>query len=361
MEVDLGAVVRGPLEVTVDADGMTRVRDNFRVAAPVGGRLQRITLREGDRVESDAILARIEAAPLDPRSASEARARLSAAQAGTQEVGARVAQTRAALDQAERAAARIGVLAAAGAVSLQARELADLDRETAQREHAAARSRLAAAQSELDAARRGLALADLGSTQQNVVTVRAPSGGRVLRVYEPSERVIPPGTPLVDIAEAGRLEIVVDVLSTDAVRIRPGATMHVVNWGGADTLRARVRLVEPSGFTKVSALGVEEQRVRVIADLVDSAPGIGDGYRVEARIVTWTSPEVVKVPTASIFRVGEGWGVFVVMGGRARLRRIEIGERGAEEAEVCAGLIASDVVVLFPPDGLEDGTRVRAR
>ena len=361
VEVDLGAVVRGPLEVTVDADGVTRVRDYFRVSAPVGGRLQRITIREGDRVEANAVLAWIQAAPLDPRAASEARARLSAAQAGLEAARSQVAQTSAAFDQAEKTAARMGVMAAAGAISREARERADLARETARREHEVARSRLTAATSELSAAQRGLGLADSGSTRGGEVAVRSPSAGRVLRVHEQSEHVIPAGTPLIDLGEAGRLEIVVEVLSTDAVRIRAGAPMHIVDWGGAGALRARVRLVEPSGFTKLSALGVEEQRVRVIADLLDPPSGIGDAYRVESRIVTWASPDVVKVPTAALVRTGQGWDVFVVEEGRVQLKRIEIGERGAEEAEVRAGLAVGDIVALYPPDRLENGTRVKAR
>lgn len=187
--------------------------------------------------------------------------------------------------------------------------------------------------------------------------VRAPVTGRVLRVLEESERVVAAGAPLMELSNTSKVEIVADVLSTDAVKIRPGARVDVVGWGGDEPLRARVRLVEPSAFTKVSALGVEEQRVNVVADFVDSAASLGDGYRVEARFVIWEG-DVLKVPAGALFRRGENWSVFRIEGGRAACREVETGERNESEVEIKGGLSEGDEVVVHPSNDIEDGARV---
>jgi HlyD family secretion protein len=360
LEVEVGTAVRGPLETTVDAEGVTRVRDRYQVAAPVSGRLERITLREGDAVAAGAVLARITPVPLDPQAAAQARARLSAALAGQQEVEARVAQIGAAFEQAQRSTARIREVATAGGMSVDAVERAELELASSAREFQAAQSWVRATAAEVAAARAALLEVDPArSSGRAVAEVRSPSAGRVLRVHQQSERIVPAGTPLVEVADAAGLEVVVDVLSTDAVRIQPGATMRVVEWGGEDALEGRVRLVEPAGFTKVSTLGVEEQRVNVIADLLQPPAALGDGYRVEARIVTWAGADVVKVPNSALFRTGTEWSVFVAEDGRARLRPVRVGHRGAAEAEVVEGLRAGEAVILFPSDRIRDGARVR--
>jgi HlyD family secretion protein len=359
--VDTGEIVRGPLETTVDAEGVTRVRDRFRVAAPVTGRLERIAVREGDAVAAGAVVARLAPVPLDPQAAEAARARAAAAAAALQEAEVRTAQSREALAQAERSTARIREVADAGGVSVEGVERAELQLAVARRDFQAAGSRARAAAAELAAARAALLDADPGASGGRAVqTVRAPAGGRILRIHEPNERVLPAGTPLLEIGDAAGLEVVVDVLSTDAVRIQPGATMRLVEWGGDGDLVGLVRLVEPAGFTKVSTLGVEEQRVNVIGDLAAAPAALGDGYRVEARIVTWEAADVLKVPTSALLRSGEGWSVFVVDGGRARLRPLRIGHRGNAEAEVVEGLEAGERVVLFPSDRVSDGARVTA-
>jgi HlyD family secretion protein len=190
--------------------------------------------------------------------------------------------------------------------------------------------------------------------------VLSPINGRVLRVLEESQRIVPAGLPLLVVGDPSRLEIVVDVLSTDAVRIRPGATLFVEDWGGEQALEARVRRVEPSGFTKTSALGVEEQRVNVIADLLEPAPGLGDGYRVEARIVVWEADNVLRVPASALFRQGQRWSVFVLDAGRARLRAVDVGERGTLQVQVLGGLSEGERVVVHPSDRVADGVRVEA-
>jgi HlyD family secretion protein len=190
------------------------------------------------------------------------------------------------------------------------------------------------------------------------VAVRSPVAGRILRITEKSERVVAAGAPLLTLGDPQKLEIVVDVLSQDAVKVRPGMDMLIEGWGGGRTLHARVRTVEPYAFTKVSALGVEEQRVNIVGDFVDPPGPLGDGYRVEARIVAWRADQVLKVPVSALFRQGEAWAVFVVEGGRARLRMVEPGQRGAQEAEIRSGLREGETVVRHPANELKDGARV---
>ncbi len=353
--VEVGEVVRGPLETVIETDGTTRVVDRYTITAPVSGRLARIDLREGDIISPGEVVARLSRVPLDPNTRSEAEARLVGAQAALRETEARLDQTRGAMEQAALRAERMRNLAEAGGVSQEAMEMAVLESRTAEREHAAARSRMDAVLAEIGAARAAL-MAGGGES----VAVRSPEAGRLLRIHDPSERVVAAGTPLMDIGETRRLEVVAEVLSNDAVRIPPGARMRVAGWGG-DELGATVRLVEPGAFTKISALGVEEQRVRVVGDLLSPPAALGDGYRIEARIVTWSADDVVKVPASALFRTGDDWSVFVIEGGRAHLREVLLGERTPREAEVVDGLQPGDAVILYPSERVEDGTRVRAQ
>jgi HlyD family secretion protein len=368
--VEVGSVTRGPLQLTVDEEGETRVRQRFVVAAPAEGRLLRITLDEGDAIAVGEVVAHIVPAPLDPRAIAAAEARLAAAEDARRGAEARAALADAALAQAERDLTRAERLREAGARSDEEFERARLARTRAQREREAARFAVAAADHEADAAR--AVLMSARSPQANRVSpddpcagpgacidVRTPVAGHVLRVHEESERIVLAGTPLLDVGDPTAIEIVVDVLSADAVKIRPGAELWVEDWGGETPLRATVRRVEPSGFTKVSALGVEEQRVNVIGDFVDPPDGLGDGYRIEARIVVWQSEDVLRVPSSALFRRGEGWAVFVLDGAVARRREVEIGARGPFAAEVKSGLEEGEPVVLHPSDRLADGVRVK--
>jgi HlyD family secretion protein len=362
VRVELGDVARGPLEVTVDEEGRTRVRNRYVIAAPVSGGLERITLDEGDAVAAGDVVARVSPAPLDPRTTAQAEARLDAAIALRGEARARVGQARAALAQAQRDLQRARTLAAAGTVSDQELEQAELAHASRAEELHGAREAEDAASHEVEAAQAALLAAGgregrLGA-QDAFVAVRSPAAGHVLRVFEESQRVVAVGTPLLEVGDPSDLEIVIDVLSADAVRIRPGDAMRLVAWGGEGVLQARVRRVEPSGFTKLSALGVEEQRVNVIGDFVDPPGPLGDGYRLEARIVVWRSDDVLRVPASALFRRGEAWHVFAVEDGRARLRALEIGQRGVEAAEVLGGIEPGVRVVLHPTDRVADGVRV---
>ncbi|HEX7242163.1 MAG TPA: efflux RND transporter periplasmic adaptor subunit [Longimicrobiaceae bacterium] len=361
VEVETARVTRGPLRATVDEDGITRVADRYVVAAPVSGRVERIGVREGDAVAAGAVLARIASAPVDPRTARQAEARLAAAAALRREAEARLGEAGAGLAQARRDAARARTLAAAGALSESAKEAAELAAATRAREVEAAAARVRSAAAEIDAARAALADADPAGEPSVVVEVRAPAAGRVLRVPERSARPVAAGTPLVELGDADVLEVVVDVLSANAVGVRPGAAVEIAEWGGEGVLRGEVRRVEPSAFTRVSALGVEEQRVNVIAGLAGRPGGLGDGFRVEARIVTWEAPSVLRLPSGALFREGAGWGVFVVEDGRVRKRVVRIGHRGGDGVEVLGGVREGESVVLFPSDQLREGVRARAR
>lgn len=366
VRVEVARIERGLLRVTIDAEGKTRVRDRFVVAAPVAGRLARIELRRGNTVERGAVVARIDPlpmAPLDPRQLAEARARVAAAEQLKNEAGSVVEHARADCEQARREFARAEKLIETGDVSRQEFERARNAEQTCRQQVDAAQFRSAAAASDVEVAKAALiAVQQAGQSGQSektaTVLVRAPVAGRVLRVPEESERVVTAGTPLLELSNTS-LEIVIDVLSTDAVKVKPGAEVLVEGWGGEQALQARVRLIEPSGFTKVSALGVEEQRVNVVADFVGDPGPLGDGYRVEARLVIWEADSVLRAPASALYRKGQGWGVFVVENGQARERQVEIGHRTAFEVEVLRGIDKDAEVILHPNNQIADGALIK--
>ena len=365
IEVDVVQVTRGPMEVTIDEEGETRVRERFVVSAPVSGRLQRIELEPGDPVVSGkTIVARLQpaAAPLiDPRSQAELGAAIEAARAAVG--GARAERQRAAAEtaRAQSSLTRLESLAKAGAISGDELEAAQTMVKTGNEAVRAAEYNVARAERELELARARLTPSKSGGRPTDVV---APVTGVVLKRLRQSESVVPVGDPLLEIGDPNSLEIVADLLSTDAVRITPGDTVRVEQWGGDTPLEARVRRIEPSGFMKVSALGVEEQRVNVIVDFVDApaaARQLGDGFRVEVRVVTWRDQAALKVPTGSLFRRGETWAVFLVENGRARLQTVELGQRNDREGQILKGVSEGQTVILHPPDTLTDNVRVRVR
>ncbi len=358
-EVEGAAALRGPMQVSVDQEAEVRVHDRYVVAAPVAGRLRRVDLHDGDPVSAGQVLALLAPAPLDPRARAEAVARVDAARALLRAAEQTVQQALAARDQARRDSDRATRLSEERFVAAEVAERARTAAASAEAAASAAAARQAAASSELAAARAAL-LALPGHGAGATVRLTAPVAGRVLRVMEKSEHTVAPGTAVMVIGDPARLEVVADVLSSDAVRIRPGAPASLEDWGGPPRA-ARVRLVEPYAFTKVSALGIEEQRVNVVLDPVDALDGLGDGYRVEARIVTWSAPDALKVPASAVFRHGEGWAVFVLDGARIRLVPVEAAERNAREVRIAAGLDAGAVVVRFPSNELADGARVRVR
>ena len=353
---------RGPLRVTIDEEGETRAHDRFMVAAPVAGRLERVEFEDGDAVTRGQVVAVIHPLPLDVRSKAEAIARVDSAEAGKREAAAQVQHAQADQDQARRERERAEKLVKEGLVSVESFERAKTAETTAAHELEAARFRNEAAAYEVEVARAALIAAGLGAEEPaRLVQLRSPVRGSVLKVLEKSERVVPAGTPILSVGDAAKLEIVVDVLSTDAVKLSPGMPVLLENWGGEQPLRACVRLVEPSGFTKISALGIEEQRVNVIADFVDPPGRLGDGYRVEARVVIWEAESVLKIPSGALFRRGQDWNVFALEDGRAQARQVEIGHRNALEAEVLHGIEEGNGVIVHPSNEIASGMRVKAQ
>ncbi len=359
VSVETARAARGAMRLTVDEEGKTRVRERFVLSAPVAGRLTRIELHEGDPIERGSVLARLAPLPLDERTRAEARARLLAATAAERAAQARVQRAQAALEQAKRSHIRADQLAAKGTLAPEERELAELSEQTQARDLESARFSARAAAFEAEAAGSVLLAAEAGSQTGAVaeIALRSPVAGQVLRVLQESERSVAAGTPLLELGDPTSLEIVLDLLSSDAVQVRPGASMSV--GGGGRQLQARIRTIEPSAFTKVSALGVEEQRVNVIADFSERPDRLGDGYRVEASIAVWEGANVLKVPGGALFRHGSAWAVFIVENGRAKQRDVEVGRRNASEAEILKGLEPGQVVVLHPGDKIAEGTRVR--
>jgi HlyD family secretion protein len=361
LATELATVSNGPMQVAVSNQGQVRIHDKYVLAAPVAGRLARSALDDGDPVRQGQVLATLYQTPMDPRQREQAQARLESARALGREAEMRVQRSASDLALAASERSRVERLVAEKFVSPQAMDKARSAEAAARAEADAARARSQAAQGDVRAAQAALIAADTAADQggQQPLPLTSPVNGYVLKVIEKSERIVAAGTPLVSVGNPADYEIVVDVLSTDAVRIRPGQTMWLDDWGGGQSLRATVRLVEPVAFTKVSALGVEEQRVNVIAKPVDALGPLGDGYRVEARVVTWEAGQVRKAPGSSLFRVGDAWHVFAVEDGRIRERTVKIGQRNQEEAQLLHGLAEGEQVVRFPNNQMKDGMRVR--
>ncbi len=362
LEVEAARAVRGPMRVTIDEDGETRAHDRFTLAAPVAGRLSRIGVHEGDEVGPDTVLATISPLPLDAREMAEIQARIRSAEARKREADELLARWESDQAQATRELDRTRLLAQDRLVANQVLELAESKHAAAAKEVEAAKFRVQSAAADVEREKAGLvSLETPRSETGRTVAVRPPVRCRVLRILEKSERVVPYGTPIVVLSNPKKIEVVVDLLSADAVKVRPGMAMEIENWGGPSVLHARVRMVEPFGFTKVSALGIEEQRANVIADFVDSPDGLGDGYRVEARIVIWESAGVLKIPVSALFRTGQTWSVFAIEDGRARLAAVEIGHRNASEAEILSGVNEGVRLIVHPSNELKEEARVVVR
>jgi len=365
---DLAAVERGALRVTIDEEGETRVHDRFVIAAPVAGRLMRVDLEPGDRVErASTVLATLRPGaptPIYARARAEAKARVRAARAALGRAQAQQESALADLALARSEHERNQRLAPEEIVSAERLEQSQAALRTREETARAARYASASAEHELEMAQAGLLQAVSGDDAGQPVTILSPIDGVVLKRQRWSEAVVPAGEPLLELGDPENLEIVSDMLSSDAVKIHDGDPVLVEQWGGDEVLNGKVRRVEPYGFTKISALGVEEQRVNVVIDLEDPVEAwkrLGDGYRVEVRVVIWEGQDVVKVPTGSLFRHQKGWAAFAVEGGRARLREVQIGRRNGLQAEVLAGLEPGQQVVVHPSDTLQDGSRITPR
>jgi len=364
--IETAEVVRGTFEQTVSDDGKTRVRERYVVSAPLAGRLERIALRAGDTVEKDQVLALLTpTAPafLDARTSRELQGRIGAVQALHARARAETAKSAAQRDQAQADLERQARLAKEGFVSETAREQAGLALRTAERTLDAARYAEDAARHELAQARAALALYQSGEAGAKW-EVTSPVKGTVLKVVQESEGAVALGAALIELADPKGLEAVVDVLSQEAVGIRPGMPARIELGQGVAPLAARVRLVEPAAFTKISALGVEEQRVNVVLDFaapLDRLQTIGDGFRVDAHVVVFRQENALKAPVGALFRDGAGWAVFAVDGERARKRAVKVPRRNGTEAMLEDGLQPGERVVVYPSDALKDGARVSVR
>ncbi|MBT9501995.1 MAG: HlyD family efflux transporter periplasmic adaptor subunit [Burkholderiaceae bacterium] len=371
VEVEAAVISQGSFQTTIDEDGKTRLRERYVVSAPLAGLLTRITLREGDAVAANAVVAQmtpVMTPMLDERSMREQRLRVESAQAREQAVLARVEGARVAVLRARNEAQRSEQLARQGFVAPTKLEADRLGVLAAQKDLDAAVQERHVAAHEVEQARAALlAVREPQRLGAGGFALRAPIAGSVLRVLQTSETVVALGTPLLELGDTQALEIVAELLTGDALQARPGSEVLIERWGGSGVLKGRVRLVEPAAFTKVSALGVEEQRVKVLIEITSPPEqwrALGDGFRVGVRIVTLAMDTALRVPVSAVFPLPGAEGqmaVFVVDGGRARLTQVQVGARNASHAWLKQGLAAGTSVIVYPQTSVKDGARVKVR
>ncbi len=365
LPVETGVVDKGAMQVTVEAAGKMRVRHRYVVAAHVSGQLGRVALRPGDVVEEGKELANIKPISpplLDARTKAEAQSRVMVAEAARAEAASVVERAKIARDHASRELQRTRKLVEGNVLADETLDNAQFAADSRARELVSAELALESAKRNVAAARATL-MASSSTGPDARWPVLCPSGGKVLRVFQESEGPVQAGTPLLEIGDPKDLELVAELLTLDAVRVRGGAPVLVEQYGGTVPLRGVVRLVEPSAFTKISALGVEEQRVNVVVDPASAGEwkDLADGFQAQARIVVWEAPAVLRIPTSALYRSGGVWSAFVVNEGRARSRSVEIGQRNDAHAEVLGGVAEGDRVVVFPSDKLLDGAKVEVK
>lgn len=362
--VDTFTVTRGPMSVEVSAEGRSRVTEHFLVSAPVDGWLERIGERAGDPVRRGEVVARLYPASarlLDARGQAEAAAQVASARAALAFAEAVRQEAEAAAAEAGREADRTRRLFERDIVSISRLDQALVAEQQATARVSAARAGLRQAQAGLTAAEARLDPPEISGADAPVRELLAPTDGMILRVHVPSEGLVAAATPLLEIADPGKLEIIADFLSEDTARLRAGAAVRITQWGG-ETLTGCVRRIEPSGFTRLSALGVEQQRVGVIIDLENTATvGLGDGYRVRAHVTVWSGDDVVSIPASALFRDGPSWKVFVIVKGRARTATVLTGWKDTLNVQILSGLSAGDEVIVYPSGTLREGMKVRTR
>ncbi|MCG2742166.1 MAG: HlyD family efflux transporter periplasmic adaptor subunit [Syntrophaceae bacterium] len=369
VEVDLVAVSRGPLQVTIEEEGRTRLKERFVVSAPTAGYMRRIDAKVGDPVRKGQILVALEplrSQPLDPRSRAEAEATVFAAQAG---LNAAIEKERAAAadaDYMEKRLERIANLYSKRYVAQDQRDQTASEAKKARAVQLSAKAAVDVSRSELERAKTVLKNFPPGGIAEkaNTVYISSPVSGAVIKIYRESEGAVNVGDPLMEIGDSKNLEVRIELLSSDAVKIKKGGVVFFKRWGGEGALTGRVRIVEPAGFTKVSSLGVEEQRVLVIADITSPPETwrlLGDGYRMEAHFMVWEGKDVLQIPSGGLFRSGKEWAVFVEDNGKARQRTLEVGQRNGLTAEIVSGLKEKERVVAHPDDSIMNGTPIRPR
>lgn len=367
MEVEVGTISHGRFERAVQEDGKTRLRERYVVSTPLTGRVQRLTLKQGDSVSREAVLATlwpVMPGLLDERTRREQDERIGAMEAAVRRASAGVERARAALDQAVADLKRSETLAQQGFVSPTQNETGRLNVRLRQKELDSALLEEHAASHELQQARIAIRTfgAGGGGGGQRSWAIKSPIAGKVLKINQQSEGLVQAGTPLLELGDPADLEVVVDLLTEDAAQVRPGTPALLSNWGGPQALQARVRLVEPAAYTKVSALGVEEQRVNVVLDILsppEQWSALGDGFKADVRIIVQTTAEALKAPVSALFPAGARAALFVVEDGRARQREVEVLARNGSEAMIKAELPPGTEVILFPPSALQEGQRVQ--
>jgi HlyD family secretion protein len=367
--VETDAVTRGPLTVTVLEEGKTRIRHRYLITPPVAGYLNRVPLRAGDRIEAGkTVLATIQPQPasfLDPRARAEAEARVKASEAARMQRETQIERARAALDLAQKEMARAKELKKSGAIATKEWDTAENQVSILTRELNTSQFALQVAEFELAQSKAALNQVQTPLTENiDPLKIIAPVDGYVLNVYEESARMVAAGTQIMEVGDHTDLEAEIELLSSDAVGVQPGADVSIEQWGGEAPLRGKVTVVEPGGYTKVSALGVEEQRVKVRVNFVDPLPPgtvLGDRFRVEARIVTWHGDNVLQVPTGALYRRGGDWMTFLFDGGKARQTKVEIAHNNGVAAEVRGGVTEGQRIILHAPDAVTDGAKVQQR
>ena len=368
-EVDLVDVFRGPLQVTIEEEGRTRLKDRFVISAPTSGVMRRIDAKVGDPVQKGQTVVTLEpvwSQALDPRSRAEAEANVSAAAAALKAAQEKARAAAADADYLEKKLERITNLHASGYVAKDQFDQAEAEVNKAQAVRHSAEAAVSVARFELDRAR--VALESFTSRKNaetlHIISIPSPITGTIFRIYRESEGTVSVGEPLMDVGNAGNLEVRVEVLSSDAVRIKKGTPVVLKRWGGDEPLSGVVRIVEPAGFTKISSLGVEEQRVLVISDILsppDTWRVLGDGYRLEAQFVVLEAKDVLQVPNSALFRSEKDWAVFVSNKGKAEKRLVQVGQRNGFTAEILSGIQENEKVIAHPDEAISDGSRIQPR
>ena len=365
--VDTAKARVSTLTITVDEDGYSRMKDRYLISAPLSGTIDRIELDPGASIAEGAVLARILPLPtplLDPKSKAQAQAALAGAEAGERRAQAAQAQAQAAFDFASDQIDTQKSLAQRGTITKQQLERAQLDLETKREQLASSTFGVRVARHEAQMARAALGRLGANPKAGDQMILTSPVQGNVLDVVRDAAGVIQAGAPVLEIGDPAGIEIVVDVLTTDAVQIQPGAKAQILRWGGPGQLEARVLRIEPKAFRKLSSLGVEERRVNVILDLEsprEAWAALGDGYRVEASITTWQGTDLLTVPVSAIFKHEQRWHVFVVDGQNARLRPVELGKRNGFDAQIVSGLQADETIIIHPGERIADGSLIQPR
>lgn len=366
-EVDIVSAKRGPLQIVIEEEGRTRLKDRFTISAPTAGYMRRISVKVGDTVKKGQIVAVLEplqSQALDPRSRATAQAAVSSAEATLKAAMERERVAKADAGYIEQRRERLKALYEKGSISKDQFDQIDSEAQKAKALQNSAAAEVNVAKSELERAKITLQNFTARNSGHDSVAISAPLSGAIFRVYRESEGAVNMGEPLIDIGDVKNLEVRVEVLSSDAVKIKKGTPVLFKRWGRDEPLTGIVRLIEPAGFTKISSLGVEEQRVLVIVDITSPPEKwnvLGDGFRMETHFIIWEGKDILQIPTSALFRSGTGWAVFVEEKGKARKRLVEVGQKNGLTAEILTGLKEKERVVAYPEDSISDGTKIRER